>query len=391
MLCAAATREQILSSKGPYFDSHCHLQLDPLWENRVDIIKRLKEKGVSGVGLASTTPGECFARVEQLVLENPGFVFPSFGLHPCWIAQYIKQSRFGGEDGLLINDVAHVANVLNTLQVEIAAMLVKYQFAGVGECGLDKRISTTKRGSVDSVSMDLQRKIFEIHIDLGISFGRYVVCHCVGCWGALYSALHDKYAQLDGLEKILWPPIILHSCNGMSVDMAKLFIENIENVYFSFSAGNISPKVCELIRCLPVDKILMESDSPDQPLNKKSLESISQLLIHRRGGVEKILELCDDSDKIIHDLAGGANNEHVEGCCGSFNTTGTGGEECKNERAKAGLIAGAQKVVNDSSVLLPLCEILSQFIGFTSDDFLDRTTRNAEHVFQTLSSEDAIA
>ncbi|CAM9292862.1 unnamed protein product, partial [Ectocarpus fasciculatus] len=228
-----------------YFDAHCHLQLDPLWEHRDQVINKAKSASIVGICVAATTPGEDFLRVEELYLENKDFVTPCFGLHPYWIHGYFNTTK---------------------LITELTYMLEKHPRAGVGECGLDKRITINKKSSLTAapVSLDFQKRIFIAHLDIAIQYNRFIVCHCVGSWGALYETILSKYREVRRSDAaLLWPPVILHSCNGISIDMAQLFTANIEHIFFSFSAGHISPKLCELIQCIPREQILIETDSPD--------------------------------------------------------------------------------------------------------------------------------
>jgi Tat protein secretion system quality control protein TatD with DNase activity len=396
-----------------YFDSHCHLQLDPLWENRHAVIGHAQSCGLRGIAVASTTPcQQDYSRIEQLVMEYPEYIHPSFGLHPYWIAKYIRQPipDIIGEDG---SPSRHEADSLGGLRREIAQMLIKYPNAGVGECGLDKRISSSNN-IAEAVPMDLQKKIFELHLDLAVLYNRYIVCHCVGCWGALYNIIQDRYTDLrhwrrdsdvhSTTQPPQWPNVILHSCNGMSVDMAKMLIANVENVYFSFSSGNISPKVCDLIRCLPVESILVETDAPDQPLKKSLLTGVSHLLSNERGGLAFILSLCEDLEskspvvgvETKHSCGCGTATEDVVASSSLSSATGDvahaeglATEEMRTEKQDAtvekDLAVSNIKNGSSPSSVVPLCEILSQFLGIDHDEFCIITTRNAERVFLVTS------
>ena len=57
---------------------------------------------------------------------------------------------------------------------------------------------------------------------------------------------------------------VLHSCNSLSVQMADDFLK-IPSVYFSFSGRALSAnKEGKLASRIPLDRILVETDSPDQ-------------------------------------------------------------------------------------------------------------------------------
>jgi TatD DNase family protein len=189
-------------------------------------------------------------------------VVPSFGLHPWWVAKYLQQASIeGGEEPWV---------------VELEALLRRYPAAHVGECGLDKAVLK------DGVSYALQEDVLRRHLQLAGRYGRALTVHCVaGCWDRLLTLLKaeqmgvDKFARKaakadaqDAFEGISSMPtsIILHSCNTLPKDMVSRFTE-VRNVYFSISGGGragLSAKTIALALAVPNDRLLLETDSPDQ-------------------------------------------------------------------------------------------------------------------------------
>lgn len=385
-----------LSNMPSYFDSHCHLQLSPLWDERHEVVKRAKSVGLVGIAIAATTPlGDDFNKVEQLYQDNVGFVFPSFGLHPYWISRYISHISSSAMADCnvhsLVRDTQHVEDIaISKLKSDINRMLDVYPAAGVGECGMDKRLVPTKKCPADerAVSIDLQRRIFAAQLDIAVQRNRYIVCHCVGSWGQLYELLRAKHSEVRNDEsRLVWPRIILHSCNGLSVDMARLIVANLDNIYFSFSAGNVNLKVRDLIRCLPLDCVLLETDSPDQALQPAALTAISPFLAAGRGidAVRSFSVSACIADMVSRSF-----------CCGSLEN----GSYCLLDDIDFKRCCGDQSrqiekpdnaalkeldMINECGAIGQLCEILSQFLCMSHEEFCAMTTANSQRVFQNIA------
>ena len=61
-------------------DSHCHLDVEPLYENINDIILRSKDVGISKL-LTICTTFESFKKIKYLV-EKDDIIYGTYGIHP---------------------------------------------------------------------------------------------------------------------------------------------------------------------------------------------------------------------------------------------------------------------------------------------------------------------
>jgi Tat protein secretion system quality control protein TatD with DNase activity len=89
----------------------------------------------------------------------------------------------------------------------------------------------------------------------------------VQAWGTLYDVLlHSSSNEYKA-------PIILHSCNSIPLDFIHQFAKNIDNVYFSLNGRAIhSPKEISVINAIPLNRMLLETDSPSQiPMELKGM------------------------------------------------------------------------------------------------------------------------
>ena len=256
-------------------DAHCHLQLTPCYEDIKGVLSRAVEAGVDNACVCAVCPGEDWERLVSLI-ENEAtrnFIVPQFGLHPWWIARYwskhhqtVLASLEHCED---CNDIVFVETgeasthtglqssrfndaFLGVLSEELQTVLIKYPHAGCGECGLDKGI---KR----DVSMEVQEAVLKVHLDAALSMQRTLTLHCVGAWGKLFDVLLEHISASPGQSGY----IVLHSANSMPPEMLQRFV-TFENIYFSFNGKVMSNKAKQVIQNVPTDRLLVETDSPDQ-------------------------------------------------------------------------------------------------------------------------------
>eukprot|EP00884_Botryococcus_braunii_P022384 jgi/Botrbrau1/882/Bobra.0167s0007.1 len=209
-----------------FFDSHCHLQ-DPRVVQRVEtILQESFRDGVLHLACNGCYEGD-WAKVLDLSVRYTQIV-PNFGLHPWWVGQ---QSP----------------NWLETLKT----LLQKVPHAGLGECGLDKL-----RAKGDGSSLQQQEEAFLKQLRLGKELRRPISVHCVGAYGQLEEAVRGEAPYPHGL--------ILHSWAGSREMLASL--SRHEGVHFSLSGHSLRlqpSKLKAMLQQVPLDRLLLETDSPD--------------------------------------------------------------------------------------------------------------------------------
>ncbi len=148
----------------------------------------------------------------QRALSEPD-VWQAFGLHPWWVDA-------GWETAVAALDLSGAV--------------------AVGEIGLDRK----------RPGFDLQERAYRAQLELARQHRLPVVLHVVKAFDALG-------AELDGLQGVL------HSYSG-SREQLKTHLKR--GFYVSFSTGCLrgGDKVEKSIRAVPGDRLLVETDSPDQ-------------------------------------------------------------------------------------------------------------------------------
>ena len=275
----------------PLFDAHCHLQDRRLGEEKQggeseeqrrhrrldDIVARARSAGVAGVACCACSEDD-WHEVAALADRYPGFVHPSFGLHP-W---YLEGRRPGWG-------------------ARLEALLRSRPGAGVGESGLD-RAKTSKR---KLPPLDVQLEALGAHARLARELRRPLTVHCVRAAGALHDAL-SPFApflrrQASGSPSASSSPCSSSSGPGSCSPSAAAALDNTcvifhgwqgpreevlrlcklgTGVFFSLGARSLPPKEQEegegeggapagagagegSLSHIPLSRLLVETDSPD--------------------------------------------------------------------------------------------------------------------------------
>ncbi len=207
-----------------YIDVHCHLNEED-YGNLPNLIAALQSVGVqkviaSGFDLASSRQAIGFA-------DAFSDVYFTAGIHPTEVAKASKE---------------HLS--------QIEGLLSHPKCVAVGEIGLDYHYPDTDKS--------LQAAYFVKQLQLANKCGLPVVIHSRDCAA-------DTLQTLNENKHLLKNGALLH-CYSYSVEMAQEFAKL--GVYFSFGGTSTysgSKKAKRVIKSLPQDKLLSETDSPYLP------------------------------------------------------------------------------------------------------------------------------
>lgn len=204
-----------------FIDSHCHLA-DPAFDpDREDVIQRARSAGASAIVCVGESI-EAAGRAAKIARTHPGFVSFSAGVHPHDAAQFDP-----------LRDVAAIREF-------VAAGAV-----AIGECGLDAHYDHSPR--------DSQRRAFAEQLSLALELDRPVIVHTRDAEDDTRTMVTE--AGRAGVRGVL------HCFTG-SHALAEAAIA--VGWYVSFS-GIVTFKKWEddaLLRLVPDDRILVESDAP---------------------------------------------------------------------------------------------------------------------------------
>ena len=202
-------------------DSHCHLDHESLLSDLSNIIKRSKEVGIQKILTISTTL-ESFKKISEIIRIDE-MIYGTIGIHPHDSEDYQITSEY------------------------IVEKLKKNpRIIGIGETGLDFFYNNSEK--------DKQILSFKQHIKASIETKTPLIVHSRNAEDETYDILNTY--KCKNLK------ILMHCFTG-----TKKFAEKLLTLNSFFSASGIitfknSINLQETFKFLPLDKILIETDSP---------------------------------------------------------------------------------------------------------------------------------
>ncbi|MFH0948606.1 MAG: TatD family hydrolase [Elusimicrobiota bacterium] len=198
-------------------DTHCHLLDSAFDKDRCEVIERVFSSGITKLIEISIEPNLWQSSLDLCKqYEN---IFCSIGIHP--------------------NDADKYTDFLHFLNEK--------KVVAVGECGLDYY-----RNSVDK---KVQIEIFEKQLEIAAEFKKPVIIHC-------RQAEEDTFDILSNNKNISG---VIH-CFSSTVEFAEKFLQlglyiGIDGPVTYPNANNLR----EVVKKIPLEKILLETDSPYLP------------------------------------------------------------------------------------------------------------------------------
>ena len=202
-------------------DSHCHLDHESLLSDLSNIIKRSKEVGIQKILTISTTL-ESFKKISEIIRIDE-MIYGTIGIHPHDSEDYQITSEY------------------------IVEKLKKNpRIIGIGETGLDFFYNNSEK--------DKQILSFKQHIKASIETKTPLIVHSRNAEDETFDILNtykDKNLK-----------ILMHCFTG-----TKKFAEKLLTLNSFFSASGIitfknSIDLQNTFKFLPLDKVLIETDSP---------------------------------------------------------------------------------------------------------------------------------
>ena len=204
-------------------DTHCHLDAPEFEADRDAVLQRAAEAGVGRLICVGTDLPSSLRCIE-LARRFPGRIYATVGIHPnYWAAA-------GPEDWARIEGLAALPEVV-----------------AVGESGLDFHYTHTSR--------EAQAEALRRHIRLAHRTGKPIIIHARNADEEVLQVLHEEGP----------PPHGVRHCFDRPLAAAEGYLELGWHV--AVGAAVTRPgyaKFKDAVRCLPADRLLLETDSPYQ-------------------------------------------------------------------------------------------------------------------------------
>lgn len=168
----------------------------------------------------------------------------SFGLHPQ-SAGYI--------------------NIKNMADYLEALLKTNQNIGAIGESGFDYFTPEFQSHKKE------QEEMFNIQLELALFYKKPLVVHC-------RKANHKLFEYASSFKKL--PSVLFHSFMGSVVEANSLIQRSI-NAFFSFGKQmmNNNKKVISLVKELPLQNLLLETDAPFQTLKGEKFTKLSQITL----------------------------------------------------------------------------------------------------------------
>lgn len=217
----------------------------------------------------------CHLDAAKFILKPARLAVASIELNDIQALQNYKQINNLAKIGAGLHPW-HVENIeTTTFKNKLKQLIEKYHPDFIGECGLD----------LLKPYIEQQITICEIHCELAIEYNLPIIFHCVRAYNQLLQII-AKYPKLCGM---------VHGFNANSETTRQFAKKNI-SIGIGSLIMNPNSQISKSIIHIPVEQILIESDSPYMPLSNHEISTPDDCLIY----AQKLAELTKKSpDEII--------------------------------------------------------------------------------------------
>ena len=207
-----------------FFDTHTHANFNSFKDDSQEVIERALKNNVWLVNVGSQASTS--KRAVEMAQNYQEGVYAAVGLHPS----HLEDESF---DEKFYLDLAKNEKTV-----------------AIGECGLDYFRMKNEELRIKN----LQKEVFIKHIELAKKVNKPLIIHCRDSHEDLIKILNSKFSILNS------PAGVMHFFTG-NYEQAKQYIDL--GFYISFSGViTFASEYEELVRKLPLDKILIETDAP---------------------------------------------------------------------------------------------------------------------------------
>jgi len=218
-----------------YIDSHCHLDFPVFKQKLSKLLLDCQLQKVSAFVIPSIGESN-WQRVNELCQQHP-CCYPAFGIHPCFLDDFHPR-------------------MLASLKLVIGAN----KAIAIGEIGLDSNVADLK----------LQELVFRAQCDLALEYKLPILVHSRKTHDKISSILKSYDGQLKG---------IIHGFSG-TYQQADVFYR----LGFKLGVGGVityprAKKTASAIAQLPLEALVLETDSPDMPVKGQLSKTNSPLNI----------------------------------------------------------------------------------------------------------------
>ena len=245
-----------------FFDSHAHYNDEKFELDRIDLLKDIYKEGITRIVCAGYNVNQ--SEYASNLAKEIHFMYATCGISPNDTEDFVE----------------------NNLE-KIKTMAQKEKVVAIGEIGLDYYWNKENK--------EKQKELFIQQIEIANKLNKPIVIHTRDAWVDTINILKEHPVNKKG---------IFHCC-PLNQELIK---EALKLGYYISFSGNVTfknAKSDECIKLVPLDKILIETDSPylsPEPFRGKRNDSRNVKLVAEKIAKVKELTLLEIS-KITYENA----------------------------------------------------------------------------------------
>ena len=237
-------------------DSHCHLDFENLYDQLDEVVNRAKKVNVEYL-LTICTTLESYKKIE-IILNNYKNIYGTFGIHPHETKNFLEV------------DTNYIVNIKNKNKKVI----------GIGETGLDYFYNHSDKS--------IQKKSFINHINAATKLDLPVIVHS-------RNAESDTLDIIENERKNSNTKILIHCFTGSKNFAHKLIDLNCFISISGIITFNNSKDLCNTVASIPLENLLVETDSPYlSPIPYRGKSNEPSHIVHTIDKLSKIKKVSKD-------------------------------------------------------------------------------------------------
>ena len=279
-------------------DSHCHLNFQVFAHDWQVVVKQAQKSAVKKI-LVIGVDLETSQKAIKMAVETNG-LYATVGFHPHHCRNLLENT----------NKQISVSQQIQNIKAELIKLVKNKKVVAIGESGLDYFVyqrTKYKNAEITSELKKTQKELFGMQIQLAKEINLPMIIHNREAGEEILDTI-DHFCKIDGH----YPRGMFHCISGNKNYLAKV----LEMGFYIGVDGNITynEKIKGLARLIPLNKLLIETDSPyltPEPIRSK-LKRLGKPLRNEPVNVKIVAEAIAKVKSVTVDQIRTATTENAE-------------------------------------------------------------------------------